>query len=137
MVIASCGGYPKDINFIQSHKAINNAAAFVQEGGHLIVIAECPDGVGSTTFLPWLEMESYQAAFDQLKNSYEGNGGTALSMMEKLKRIRISLVTELDEKVSRTIGFTKITSDQAQDLVLKASSSVAVIPNASLLVNTH
>jgi nickel-dependent lactate racemase len=137
LVLASCGGFPKDINFIQSHKAIHNAAAFVEDGGQLIVLAECRDGVGSKTFLPWLELGSYQAAFDKLARNYEGNGGTALAMMEKLHRIRISLVTELDEATSQTIGFSKRTYQQTQALITAAAESIAVIPNASLLVNTR
>ena len=88
LVIASCGGYPKDINFIQSHKAIDNAAKFVRNGGSLIVLAECPDGVGSKTFLPWFEMGDWEKAFNRLAANYEGNGGTALSMMSKLQRIQ-------------------------------------------------
>ncbi|MGD2029979.1 MAG: nickel-dependent lactate racemase, partial [Desulfobacterales bacterium] len=92
LVIASCGGNPKDINFIQSHKAIDNAAKFVRDGGRLIVLAECSDGVGSKTFLPWFTIGDWERAFNKLSENYEGNGGTALSMMSKLKRIQIFLV---------------------------------------------
>lgn len=35
LVIASSGGYPKDINFIQGHKSVHHAAAFVKDGGNL------------------------------------------------------------------------------------------------------
>ena len=84
MVIASAGGFPKDINFIQSHKAINNAAGFVKDGGQLIVLAQCPDGIGSSTFIPYFTMGA-QEAYAVLVKSYTGNGGTALSMMAKKK----------------------------------------------------
>ena len=33
LVVASAGGYPKDINYIQAHKSIHNAASFVKDGG--------------------------------------------------------------------------------------------------------
>ena len=39
LVLASCGGFPKDINLIQSHKAIHNAAAFVRDGGRLVMLS--------------------------------------------------------------------------------------------------
>lgn len=65
LVLASAGGYPKDVNFIQSHKAINNAAAFVRDNGTLILLAECADGIGSTSFLPYFEMGNQEAAFDR------------------------------------------------------------------------
>ncbi len=134
LVIASCGGFPKDINFIQSHKAIHNASFFVKDGGHLIVLAECRDGVGSKTFLPWLELGSYQTAFETLARNYEGNGGTALAMMEKSSRIRISLLTTLNSSEAKTIGFDKLNQEQIQTIINSAESPMAVILNASLLV---
>jgi nickel-dependent lactate racemase len=134
LVIASCGGYPKDINFIQSHKAIDNAAKFVRDGGSLIILAECNEGVGSKTFLPWFEIGGWKEAFKRLSEKYEGNGGTALSMMSKLQRINISLVTDLNDSSSKTIGYEKISMDKAINLVKQTTGSIAAIPNASLLV---
>jgi lactate racemase len=133
-VIASCGGYPKDINFIQSHKAIDNAAKFVRNGGSLIVLAECPDGVGSKTFLPWFEMGGWERAFTRLAAHYEGNGGTALSMMSKLKRIKVFMVTDLSRSHCDTIGIEKISMDQAKMTVKQSLGSIAAIPSAGMLV---
>jgi nickel-dependent lactate racemase len=133
-VLASCGGHPKDINFIQAHKALHNAAAFVEDGGRLILLARCPDGIGSTTFLPWFAKGSERAAFDELAAAYCGNGGTALSMMAKTRRIRVGLVTDLDNDTTRRIGAVRITPERAGKQVRTAAGGVAVIPNASLAV---
>lgn len=137
IVFASCGGYPKDINFIQSHKALHNAAQFVKDGGRLVVLAQCRDGIGSKTFLPWFEMGGWHAAFDKLSKNYEGNGGTALSMMSKLERIQILIATELGDSLAKVIGFKKITLEDAQRMAHYLDGSVAVIPNASLLVKVE
>lgn len=134
LVIASCGGYPKDINFIQTHKAIEHASKFVRNNGMLIILAECQDGVGSKTFLPWFEMGNWKNAFDRLAQNYEGNGGTALSMMSKSERIRILMVTELSESICKTIGIEKISMDQVKILVKQSIGSVAAIPNGGILV---
>lgn len=136
-VLASCGGFPKDINFIQAHKAVHHAAAFVEEGGQLLVLAECRDGIGSQTFLPWFEMNNYQQAFKQLSRQYEGNGGTALAMMEKTRRIRISLMSDLDPAIANLIGCEAVSEPQAQKIVLDAKEAIGMIPNASLLVKTE
>jgi len=133
-VIASCGGYPKDINFIQSHKAIDNAAKFVRNGGSLIVLAECPDGVGSKTFLPWFEMGDWEKAFSRLAANYEGNGGTALSMMSKLQRIKVFMVTDLSRSDCEIIGIEKMSKDQAKMFVKQSPGSIAAIPSAGMLV---
>lgn len=139
LVIGSCGGYPKDINFIQSHKAVHNAAMFVRDGGLLLVYAECRDGVGSKTFLPWLAKGSFAAAFEELACHYEGNGGTALAMMTKLQRIRIGLVTSLDQETCRRIGVERWSHDQVNSHVVATGlqKSIACIPNSGLLVKTR
>lgn len=137
LVVASAGGFPKDINFIQSHKSIHNAAPLVKDGGTLIMFAQCPDGIGSKTFLPYFRMGGWKQAFAELVQNYVGNGGTALAMMAKTKRIRIAMVTELDEAICREIGVQKLTVEQANELVEKSSpeTCVGVIANASLLVS--
>ena len=134
LVLASTGGYPKDINMIQAHKAIDNAAAFVRDGGTLILLAECPDGIGSETFLPYFETGDWETAFDQLARDYSGNGGTALAMMAKTNRIRISLITDLDHNLCARIGITRMSSKQVDNLLAKERQRVAVIRNSSMLI---
>lgn len=134
MVIASSGGYPKDINFIQAHKSVHHSAAFVKDGGTLIILSECRDKIGSAYFMKYLEAGSFDAAFSILAENYEGNGGTALSMMLKTKRIKIYMVTSLDLATCKTLGVTKIEKHEIQPLINAEKGSVAVIRNASILV---
>jgi nickel-dependent lactate racemase len=134
LVIASCGGFPKDINFIQSHKAIHHASAVVRDGGRLVVLAQCRDGIGSDTFLPWFDIGDWDTAFDRLNERYVGNGGTALAMMAKTRRITIELITEMDRAVARRIGVGTLSEEQLQKVLDRHRGSMAVIPNASMLV---
>ncbi len=134
-VVASCGGFPKDINFIQSHKAIHNAAMFVEDGGLLIIYSECSDSIGSKTFLPWFETGNFSKAFKKLRCKYEGNGGTALAMMTKLQRITIAMVTELDENTCQLMGVQKWSHELVKQHLQESKGSLAWIENASLLVS--
>ncbi len=134
VIVASCGGFPKDINFIQSHKAIHNAAMFVNDGGTLLIFSECRDGIGSQTFMPWFKMGGFTNAFDRLRHSYQGNGGTALAMMTKTRRINIVMVTELDEDICKIIGVTKWDYSRALKFIARLKQPAAYIANASLLV---
>lgn len=134
LVLASCGGHPKDINFIQAHKAVNNAAMFVKDGGTLVVLAQCLDGIGSETFLEYFEYPDFNHAFDVLKKNYKGNGGTALSMMAKTDRINIFLKTGLDDNICKTIGAGKIEDETISKLVEQFQNDMACIKNASLLI---
>jgi nickel-dependent lactate racemase len=54
IVVASAGGYPRDINLYQAHKAIENASHAVKTGGTIILLAECREGFGNTTFETWM-----------------------------------------------------------------------------------
>ena len=133
-VLASAGGYPKDINFIQAHKSVHNAAAFVKDGGILILLAECRDGIGTNTFLPLFKAGGWDKVFNKLSKKYEGNGGTALAMMAKTKRIRIHMVTGFDDETCHLMGAKKTDAKEVNTLISQEKGSVAVIENASMLI---
>lgn len=65
LVIASAGGFPKDINLYQSQKALTNACLFSKKGGVIILAAGCRDGGGSEKFTAYLTNKpSWQAVLD-------------------------------------------------------------------------
>lgn len=102
IVIASCGGFPHDINMIQAHKALDMAAHACKEGGTIILLAECRDGLGRSDFLKWFDAADSRALENKLRNGYEVNGQTAWSLMTKAERYRICLLSELrDEQVQK------------------------------------
>ena len=134
LVVASSGGYPKDINFIQAHKSVHHAASFVKDGGTLVILAECVDKIGSNYFMKYLEAGSFEAAFGMLEQNYEGNGGTALSMMTKTQRINIHMLTSLDPSICKILSVNKINEAGLQSIINGEKGSIAVIRNASILV---
>jgi lactate racemase len=50
MVIASPGGFPKDINIYQAQKALTPAMQTVKAGGVIILVADCLEGTGEKSF---------------------------------------------------------------------------------------
>jgi len=101
LVIASCGGAPYDINLIQAHKAMDMAAKACAEGGTIILIAACNDGLGRPDFLKWFTSANAQALASQLKTEYEVNGQTAWSLLTKVEAFRVILVSELEPDIVR------------------------------------
>jgi nickel-dependent lactate racemase len=97
IVIASCGGLPYDINLIQAHKALDMAAQVCVDGGTIILLAECGDGLGRTDFLKWFEMENSGALESRLQEHYEVNGQTAWALLRKAERFRVHMITHLDD----------------------------------------
>lgn len=68
IVVASCGGYPKDINLYQAQKAQSNAAMLVKPGGTIILIAECAEGIGSTGYEEFMRgVQSSQQAIQKFR----------------------------------------------------------------------
>jgi nickel-dependent lactate racemase len=95
LTIVSCGGYPKDINFIQAHKAIHNAHSVTKPGGWMIVLAECADGFGYPGFIDWFRFGD-AAEFEQgLRANYHIYGQTAYAAFEKAMSVNIVLVSKL------------------------------------------
>ena len=102
IVIVSCGGFPHDINLIQAHKALDMAALACNDGGTIILLAECSDGLGRPDFLKWFDASDSRALEARLVNGYEVNGQTAWALLTKAERYRVCLVSELpDEDIKR------------------------------------
>lgn len=99
IVIASCGGFPHDINLIQAHKALDMAALACKEGGTIILLAECRDALGRMDFLKWFNASDSRALEASLANSYEVNGQTAWALLTKTERHRVYLVSELPSEI--------------------------------------
>ena len=47
LVIASAGGYPKDLNFYQTIKTLSNALVVAKEGGTIILVTKSDEGFGN------------------------------------------------------------------------------------------
>jgi len=133
LVVASAGGYPKDINFIQAHKSIHNAASFAKDGGKLVIFAECGDGIGNSEFMDIFKWGGRERIFDQLEAEYKNNAGTALSMLEKSGRIDIRMITSLSKEECELMGASKCASEDVQKLIDLEKGSVAVLENAGML----
>ena len=95
IVIVSSGGFPHDINLIQAHKALDMAALACNDGGTIILLAECSDGLGRPDFLKWFDARDSRALAARLVNGYEVNGQTAWALLSKAERFRVCLVSEL------------------------------------------
>lgn len=106
VVIASCGGFPHDINLIQAHKTLDMAAQACTRGGAIILVAECADGLGRADFLKWFEEENSRALETRLREGYEVNGQTAWSLLTKAEQFRVFLVSQLPDADVRRMRMT-------------------------------
>jgi nickel-dependent lactate racemase len=106
VVVVSCGGWPHDLNLIQAHKALDMAAHACTEGGAIILVAECADGLGRADFLKWFDAENSQALAASLRESYAVNGQTAWALLTKAERFNVQLISQLDDADVRRMRIT-------------------------------
>jgi len=100
IVIASAGGYPKDINLYQAHKGMEHASYFVKDDGVLIFIAECREGMGNKTFESWmLSASSPKEILKRLQVNFEIGGHKAAGIARIQQRVHVSLFSSLQEQL--------------------------------------
>ena len=138
LAIVSCGGEPKDINFIQAQKALDYGCRAVKEGGTIIFIAACRDGFGYPTFFDWFryqDLDKFEAA---LRKDYQINGQTAHAVLTKARRFRVILISELSRAETERMGMAKAADLQsALDRVLPElgeNAEIVVIPDGGVVL---
>jgi nickel-dependent lactate racemase len=136
VVLASAGGWPKDINFYQAHKALENAAHAVRDDGIIILLAECPEGIGHPRFAEWLTCgDPPDELLRRIRERFVLGGHKAAAIAKIRRRgVRIFLVSSLEVETVRAMEYVPCTS--AQEALAAAQSEVghaallAVMPHA-------
>jgi nickel-dependent lactate racemase len=108
LVIASCGGHPYDINLIQAHKALEAAAEACNEGGTIILLAECPEGTGRSDFIYWFDVNDSDELGRKLCDAYQVNGQTAWSLLTKAERFDVRVITSMSGDETSKMRMKKI-----------------------------
>lgn len=106
VVIVSCGGAPSDMNVIQAHKSLESASAACNDGGTIVLLAECRDGLGKSDFLKWFSHGSSEGIAGALCENYEINGQTAWSLRTKTERYDVRMVSSLNPIDVRKMGMS-------------------------------
>ena len=69
IILASCGGYPKDITLYQAQKGLNLASQALKPNGKICLLAACEQGVGDPRYADYVScfqsIDEAMADFDQ------------------------------------------------------------------------
>ena len=137
LVIASAGGYPKDINLYQAQKAITNACLFSKKSGVIILVAGCRDGAGNKKFVEYVKKHSsWEAVLEDFpKHPFEIGPHKAYQLALQARDHYIILVSEIEAKKAVNYMVTPAGDlDEALKqaaLHLKDNCRVAVLPFAT------
>jgi nickel-dependent lactate racemase len=126
LVIVSCGGYPFDINMIQAHKSLEAASHACADGGTIILLAECRDGLGRDDFLNWFDASDSGELAVRLCEKYQVNGQTAWSLLKKAERFQIKAMSALDDNVLEKMRVKGIAADEISAIVRNAKSGYVI-----------
>ena len=128
IVIVSCGGFPHDINMIQAHKALETASHACIDGGTIVLLAECVDGLGRRDFMNWFEAKNSESLAEKLCESYQVNGQTAWSLLTKTERFHVQIFTSLDENGTRAMRMKKNSLLDEALTMIDAAKSGYIVP---------
>lgn len=104
IVIVSPGGFPKDINMYQAQKALDNAQHAVKDGGIIIWLASCRQGLGEDVFEEWmLGHEKSSDIIEHIRQDFQLGGHKAAAIAIVLEHARIFLVSDLDSELVKNI----------------------------------
>lgn len=129
IVLVSQGGAPKDANLYQTQKALENAKYAVRDGGTIILIGACQEGMGSSTFEEWLiSAQTADSMIQRIRNEFVLGGHKAAAIGMVLEKASIDLVSEMDPDFVRSIFMTPRSSAQeAFDLSMKKYGKNATV----------
>lgn len=96
LVIASAGGYPKDINLYQTSKTLANALAAVTSGGTMILLSQCREGFGDPDCEAQIcGFDSMEAREKALRADFSIGGFVGFLFAEKAEHYHLILVTDI------------------------------------------
>ena len=132
LVLASCGGWPGDISFMQAVKTIVSAERAVRDGGVLVVFAQCERGL-EPGFREWFAHPSLQELNRAVLAHYNLKGHNSYWVREIQQRIRIVLVSSLPDADACALGM--VPAGGPEDAVRMAGALVGGAP--SILAVPH
>ena len=104
IVIVSQGGAPKDLNLYQTQKALDNAKHAVKNGGTIILVGSCKEGLGEKTFNEWmLEAGKPTDLITRIKKEFKLGGHKAAAIAMVLANAEIFLVSEMSPEFVENI----------------------------------
>ncbi len=113
IVIVSPGGFPKDINLYQAQKALDNAKNAVKDGGVIILVAECAEGLGEKVFERWMrESEGPEDLVRKIQEKFELGGHKAAAIGMVQMKADVYLVSGMEGDFVRSMSFTPFNSVQ-------------------------
>ncbi|MFA5558548.1 MAG: hypothetical protein WDA59_03690 [Methanofastidiosum sp.] len=103
-IIISVAPYPMDVSLYQSQKALENTKLALKDGGIIILVSSCRDGIGDKTFYDLLkDNDTPDEVIKATEKNYVLGYHKAAKIAELVTRGEIWAITDLEGKVLEEI----------------------------------
>ncbi len=128
--LISAGGHRADGQLYQSTKALFNAVNCVKQGGDILFVAGCSEGVGNETFSSVLKTykDAPHKLGTKLVEKFNMPSYVALRVLDILKRFKVTLVSDFSKSETKSLGFSY--TDNMDDYIKNLKGKGYVIPFA-------
>lgn len=104
VIVASCGGYPKDESLYQGTKTVDNIISGINDGGTLVLLMEARNGGGSPDYFDWSRYLVHGGFEEALRSSFTVGGYIFFLNCEQARKINIYLYTDAADKEIPLMG---------------------------------
>ena len=137
-IVISVAPYPMDVDLYQSQKALDNGKWALKEGGTIIMVSKCREGIGHPTFLNQLSSSSDpNEVLENLRKEYKLGYHKAAKMAEIATWASIWAVTDLDPEILRKANirpFPSVAQAFAEAMKKNPKSRVIVLMDGSVTI---
>ena len=137
-IVLSVAKFPMDIDLYQSQKAIDNGALALKDGGALILVSSCRDGIGDEAYAKLLADSSSPAeAIDRISAGYRLGYHKAMKIAEVSARVKITAVCEIGEERLKSMFIGKApTPQEALDKAIAEAEAKGIdVPKVLVLTD--
>lgn len=108
--LISAGGHRTDGQLYQATKALFNAVNVVKEGGDILFVAGCAQGVGNDTFAETMRRYGHDPSTlgRHLADRFNMPSYVAFRLIDVLSRYRVTLVSDLRDNDVRQMGLVPL-----------------------------
>lgn len=134
-IIASCGGFPKDMSLYQGTKTIDNVETGLKRGGTLILIIEAREGGGPAEYFDWINNLKDGSIENRLREHFTIPGYIFFLNCEQAQRYNILMLTSIPPEVVAPMGIKAFSNmDDLLAAADLADKSLYVIENGSTVI---
>jgi nickel-dependent lactate racemase len=136
IVIASCGGHPKDIYLYQAQRGLNLASQALKPGGHILLLAASSQGFGDDIYFDYVAQftNPEEVLRDFKKSGFQMDAHKAYLFGRTLIDFDVAISSDLDPGVLRKCHLRAADPTVIINEWVEAFSStprIAVVPNAN------